>query len=218
VNNGEATVWVKPNSISSSGSQFILYYNCGVATSISSGASVFSQFEDFEGSTVLPGWTADSGVSITPVLEGSNHVGLFTSNGVSGSGVYKTWTTGSGILEYSIKLPQTTAYHTLSAFSGHASGVKGIWFFAGPSGTFTPATTPYVINQWYSIRLVMKGNAKYDSYINGVKVGSDIPYYGTTPIDRLGIIGWSTGGRASYDNIRMRPYTTIEPGVIQWTT
>ncbi|MCA1917523.1 DUF2341 domain-containing protein, partial [Methanospirillum hungatei] len=216
VNATAAVVWVKVPSIPRAGTQVVMYYGNASAVSESDGSSVFSIFEDFEES-VLSGWTLDSGVTVSQVTEGSNKVGRFTSNGLAGGGAYKSWTGGSGIIEYSIKPAQTTAYHTVSAFSGHASGLKGAWFFAtnqGRFGSMAPSWayyTSYNTNQWYSIRLDLKGNGYYDAYVNGVKVGSDRAYYSATTTDRLGLVGWTTGGQASYDNIRVRKFTNTGP-------
>ena len=217
-----AVVWVKVPSIPRAGTQVVMDYGNSQEARGSDGSAVFEVFDDIEGGSILSGWSTDTGVSATGVKEGENTVGRFTSNGQVGGGVYRSWTQGTGVLEYSIKLPQNNAYHTISAFSGHASGVKGAWTFATNKGSFGAMAptwmyyTPYSLDQWYTVRMDLKGNGRYDLSINEVKVATDLAYYGSTTHDRIGIIGWTTGGQAFYDNIRVRPYLATQPDVTGW--
>ena len=78
-------------------------------------------FEDFEGSAFL-GWTMDSGVTISAVKGGT--VGRFIEQPLR-RGYYTDLE--NGIIEYSVKLPQTNAFHTISAFRPCIRR-KRVWF------------------------------------------------------------------------------------------
>ena len=216
----QATVWVKMPAIPTTGTQIYLYYGNGNAASASNADATFIAAEDGESSDISD-WSAVSGVTLSVTNSGT-----YTGSGAitsvhDGSAAWKSaWKStqafSSGILEFSGKPSQTTAYHGV-----YISSVAYVVF--GPNGYIQyynngwQNAVPYSANTYYKFKLVFKSSQAYDLYINDALVASNIPVLGASSSYSNIFIAAFGGGSTVWDNVFLRPYISIEPSQGVWS-
>ena len=224
INTTSTSIWVNVPSIAANSTDtvYVHYGNTG-ATSASNGSGVFTSFDDFE--TPLSGWTFQGGTWAQTTYLGES--ALSATNLTTGVGYAAIKNTSLGMTDYVIEMKYAcsvdgsmggpifehddfnnfTSYHLMTG----ADLTMLSRIDAGVADYSESEPFISVPAQWYQWKIVVDGtNSNIDIYLDGNLQNSITTTYSD------GVGAWAYGSAshvAYYDNIFVRPHTSVEPTV-----
>jgi hypothetical protein len=219
--NDSATVWVEFANISTTGTDFYIYYGNPNATSASNGSSTFIIFND---GTSIDGWSLHpSGCSYN--WSSVNGTIRCTSNGTAWSNLYCNTTTGTNyyVAESKIRAQdsgtssnyqQGIGFNTYSPMARWLESVNkwGLRDQYGENGS--SADAGFNASEWHNYQFVKNGNA-WELFVDGeLKVTRNASAVGQC----IGMYAWISVPNhwAEFDDFRVRKYCYPEPIFGDW--
>lgn len=232
VNSSYASVWVSlSDAITNPGNDTIwMYYGNG---NVSDGGNIGDTFivgDDGETGSPSGDWTQDGTATITiesTVIKSGAHSLKVNTGANNQFAMYLSIPNSvNNILEYSFRVPVTTAATGGRLHDGVFSSETGTAFFYKDGGnSFQYYDTAYhtvqaaSINTWYDIKLVAKSLGKYDIYIDDVLKTTDANTRNSPgSYNRATVGGYHSNGDTYIDNFRVRKYIANEPTPSYGTT
>lgn len=207
-----AYIWVKTNGETT----MYLYYGNSLASSESSGSSVFDFFDDFPGSTVdTSKWTATESPTVTGgtvvIASGKSLVGK-TNFGVDYIVRLKMKSSAFGSTGFPYFGFRTTGN---GAFTWEVAGIFCIYTISG-GGTRVPLSSNPSINTYYTYEIARRSTTSVLFSASGF---SSVQSTTNIPTDNLPITLSTAGTSAptvTFDWVLVRKYTATEPTVSAW--
>lgn len=210
-------VWVKVQSLPSSGATFYMYYGNPSAVSQSNGEAVFEFFDDF--SKGADKWTNQAGAAFTTVSSNGNMVGSYTR--VSGS----TW---PGSFAGDETLGNVAVETKINVASGGRAGVyirhlsstdtDNGYYLRIPEDTFGFTTNSaveaplgsYVLdnNTWYKVKITIYGTTA-NFFMNDVD--QNLPRTVQNSTGSIGVTALDDSGPVYLDDFRVRKFASVDP-------
>ncbi len=213
---GDSSIWVKVPTAGTT--TFDMRYNNLLAQSESNGTNVFEFFDDFEDGDVSD-WSADTYSTLEARdyevkhgnyslrLYGSTYAWAAKTMPAHSPGAVSWWAMSTENIEDAhLYFRQGTSYV-------FGTGTYNTYWGVYVMGSFYSIIIPsYSVNTWYKFELrnINWTNYKFDAYVNGSLVGSNIPLGGNY-LDSISVYGPDSYTTQYYDDIYTRKYVEPNP-------
>jgi len=216
-------IWLKINSLPTSGTTIYVYYGNQIANNSENGSNVFLEFDDFNNSSTISNWTLESNPSTTYSIAGG------TMSAVISGGDYSSAVFGSNYTDfivnsrYKVNSSQTHGGFVFRAQAVAAdnsyqwvlrrsssdnriqkrSGGSQSYLLGGSGGEILPSTLSP--GNWHSIEFRVSGT-QIDTYFNNQQA-IDGNFLDTSySSGKIGLLSYD--GTENYDYIFVRKYTS----------